>query len=95
MPTTKNYLVETALPHCTELRFLNPGMEACIENCRRRPWEPGYCASPEEQERLLGPLIEFVRQYESRGGEFSSARHRAIFEGFGGPKREFTNWEVA
>ena len=31
-------LVELALPHCSELRFLNPGVEACVEHCRRRPW---------------------------------------------------------
>ncbi|HWC17338.1 MAG TPA: hypothetical protein VG498_09990, partial [Terriglobales bacterium] len=23
-------LVEAALPHCTELRFLNPGVETCV-----------------------------------------------------------------
>src|ERR1700730_5357976 len=54
-------LVEAALPHCTELRFLNPGVEACVANCLRRPWEPSYCASPEEQQGLLGPLLVFVR----------------------------------
>ena len=87
-------LVEAALPHCTELRFLNPRMEVCVENCRRRPWDPAYCDSPEEQERLLGPLIEFVRRYESRRDEFSLTRHRAILEAFQGPKREFTSWEM-
>lgn len=82
-------LIETALPHCSELRFLNPGVETCVANCRNRPWEPSYCESPEEQQRLLGPLIEFVREYETRQDEYSLARHRAIFEGFAGPKREF------
>jgi len=32
-------LVEAALPYCTELRFLNPGVEGCIAHCRARPWE--------------------------------------------------------
>jgi hypothetical protein len=83
-------LVEVALPRCTELRFLNPGVEACVANCRSRPWEPSYCESPEEQQRLLGPLIEFVREYESRTDEYGLARHRDIFELFTGPQREYS-----
>lgn len=85
-------LVEAALPYCSELRFLNPGIEACVRNCRSRPWEPSYCSSPEEQARLLEPVIEFVRQYENRQDEYSLARHRAIFEAFTGPKREYLDW---
>ncbi len=38
-------LVEAALPYCSELRFLNPGIEACVRNCRSRPWEPSYSSS--------------------------------------------------
>lgn len=82
-------LVEAALPHCSELRFLNPGIDVCINNCRSRPWDASYCESPEQQARLLEPLIEFVRQYEIRQDEFSLARHRAIFDAFTGPKREY------
>src|SRR5436190_1514056 len=26
-------LIEAALPYCTELRFLNPGVETCVANC--------------------------------------------------------------
>jgi len=82
-------LLEAAWPLCTELRFLNPGIEACIERCRNRPWEPSYCASPEEPQRFLGPLIEFVREYETRTDEYSLARHQALFDQFTGPKREY------
>src|SRR3954467_2796580 len=32
-------LVETALPRCTELHFLNPGVEVCVANCVKRPWD--------------------------------------------------------
>ena len=32
-------LVFAALHACTELLFLNPGVEVCLENNRRRPWE--------------------------------------------------------
>ncbi len=84
-------LIEAALPRCTELRFLNPGAEACIDNARRRPWEPSYCASPEDQQRFLGPLIDFIRAYATSGDEYGLARHRAIYDAFPGPKREYAS----
>lgn len=84
-------LIEVALPQSSELRFLNPGVDACVANCRKRPWEPSYCASPEEQQRLIEPPIAFVREYETRQDEYSQARHRAIFKAFAGVKREFTS----
>ncbi len=84
-------LIEAALPHCTELRFLNPGVEICVRNARKRPWEPSYCSSPEEQQRLLESLIPFIRDYETRQDEFSLARHRELFDRFAGPKREYVD----
>ena len=82
-------LIEAALPSCTELRFLNPGVETCVANCVRRPWDPEYCASPEDQQRYLAPLLEFVRLYPTREDEYGLARHRAIFDAFAGPKKEY------
>jgi adenylate kinase family enzyme len=82
-------LVEAALPYCTELRFLNPGVEGCVANCRARPWEPEKYASLEEQDRRLAFLLDWVRQYDTRTDEYSLARHRAIFDGFTGAKREY------
>lgn len=82
-------LIEHAVPRCTELHFLNPGVETCIANARARPWEPSYCESPEEQQRLLGPLIEFIRLYDTRDDEYGLARHRTIFEAHTGSKREY------
>lgn len=83
-------LIEHAAPRCTELRFLNPGVETCIANARARPWEPSYCESPEEQQRLLEPLIDFIRAYETSADEYGLARHRAIFDAHNGPKHEHT-----
>ena len=82
-------LVEAALPYCTELRFLNPGVEACVAHCRARPWEPEKYASPGEQDQRLAFLLGWVRQYDTRADEYGLARHRAIFDGFGGTKREY------
>jgi CubicO group peptidase (beta-lactamase class C family) len=87
-------LVEAAVAHCTELRFLNPGAEVCVANARRRPWEPDYCESPEEQQRFLVPLIKFIHEYETVAGEYGLARHRAIFAAFRGPKREYTQQDA-
>lgn len=83
-------LVEAALPHCTELRFLNPGIEVCIQHCRRRPWEPEKFATPEAQQAMLDELIKWVKTYETRDDEYGLQRHRRIFESFTGPKREYT-----
>ena len=81
-------LAEAALPFCTELRFLNPGVEACVENCRSRPWEPEKYAIAGEQDARLAFLVEWVRRYESRDDEYGLAAHRAVYDGFDGPKRE-------
>lgn len=86
-------LVEAAASRCTELRFLNPGADVCVANARNRPWEPGYCESPEQQQQLLGPLIEFIRKYEQMEDECGLPRHRAIFAAHRGPKQEYTELE--
>ncbi len=82
-------LVEAALPHCDELRFLNPGAEVCVAHCRARPWEPEKFASPAEQQEMLETLVDWVRAYETRDDECGLARHREIFDAFGGRKREY------
>lgn len=84
-------LIEAALPHCTELRFLNPGVEVCVEHCRRRPWEPEKFPTPEAQAVMLARLIEWVREYDTRDDEYGLRRHRAIFDQFTGRKREYSS----
>ena len=46
-------LILAALPYCTELRFLNPGIEVCVAHCHRRPWEPEKLSLPEAQDEKL------------------------------------------
>ena len=84
-------LLEAVLPHATELRFLNPGVEACIRNCRSRPWEPHKYPSVEAQNQNLETLIRWVREYETRDDEFSLRRHRQLFAEFDGEKVEYTD----
>jgi adenylate kinase family enzyme len=84
-------LVQAALPHCSELRFLNPAVEVCVAHCRARPWEPEKFATAQEQQAMLETLIAWVRQYETREDEFGLRRHRRIFDEFAGAKREYTS----
>lgn len=81
-------LIAAALPRATQLVFLNPGVDACIANCRARPWEPHKYASKEAQDADLPMLIEWVRDYYQRDDELSLARHRVLFDGFAGEKVE-------
>ncbi len=87
-------LVEAALPHCNELRFLNPGVEVCVANCRRRPWEPEKFSTPEAQAEMLDRLVEWVREYELRDDEYGLRRHRKLFDSFRGRKREYNTVEA-
>lgn len=84
-------LVEQVLPDASEVCFLNPGIEACIANCRARPWEPAKYSSKEAQDRKLEFLLDWVREYESRTDEYSLARHRELFESFQGTKVELSS----
>lgn len=83
-------LVEAALPFCEELRFLNPGIETCVEHCLARPWEPEKFPTENEQKSMLANLLAWVREYETRSDEYGLLRHRQIFERFSGRKREYT-----
>jgi len=81
-------LAERALRFRPELIFVNPGEEACLRHCRSRPWEPHKYASKAEQDEKLAFLLAWVSDYYKRDDDMSLARHRAIFDGYDGPKRE-------
>lgn len=81
-------LVSAALEHAPRLLFLNPGLEACLANCRNRPWEPHKYASRQEQDANLSFLLSWVSEYYTRSGPMSLAAHVECFESYAGPKRE-------
>ncbi len=83
-------LVAYAGHHATELIFLNPGLDACLANNRRRPWEPHKYASPEAQDAMLAPLQAWVAGYYDRQEPPSYAHHRLVFDAHPGPKTEYT-----
>lgn len=84
-------LLALALAQATDVVFLNPGVDTCIANARNRPWEPHKYPSPEAQNANIDMLIGWIRDYTERDDEFSLAAHRRLFDGFAGPKQEFTS----
>ena len=83
-------LVEAAASTATELVFLNPGLEACLANNLRRPWEPHKYASIEEQNSMLANLQAWVADYYERTDQWSYAAHRRVFDAHPGAKTEYT-----
>jgi adenylate kinase family enzyme len=81
-------LIELALPACSELVLMNPGLEVCLENNHRRPWEPHKYDAPADQERMLPALLAWVESYYTRTDPRSYAFHRRVFDAYMGPKRE-------
>jgi len=81
-------LVEAAASRATELVFLNPGLQACLANNARRPWEPHKYASLEQQNSMLANLQAWVADYYRRTDDWSYATHRRIFDAHRGPKVE-------
>lgn len=82
-------IIESLLPYCEKLIFLNPGVKTCIAHCKQRPWEPEKFESNEAQDANLQNLIEWVSSYENRPDEYGLQCHRRLFDSFSGQKHEF------
>ena len=83
-------LIEAAAASATELVFLNPGLDACLANNARRPWEPHKYGSLEQQNAMLAHLQAWVADYYQRTDPWSYAAHRRIFDAHQGQKVEHT-----
>jgi len=83
-------LIEAVAHRCTQLVFLNPGLDACLANNARRPWEPHKYASLEQQNDMLAPLRTWVTDYYHRSDQWSYQAHRRIFDAHTGAKIEHT-----
>ena len=86
-------LLGLVIKQASEVIFLNPGEETCVSNCRARPWEPHKYESLAEQNKNLGMLLDWVRQYSVRNDEFSLSAHQKLFDDFTGQKTEFNSNE--
>ena len=83
-------LAQHALTRCTELVFLDPGLDACLAHNAARPWEPHKYPSQEAQDANLAMLQDWVRSYYERDDTLSHRAHQALFDGFAGSKRRVT-----
>lgn len=86
-------LLEVATAHATQIVFLNPGIDVCVQNARSRPWEPHKYDSPEAQDANLEMLVSWIREYDQRTDDSSYSAHRTLFDSFAGPKQEFLSNE--
>jgi adenylate kinase family enzyme len=84
-------LVQMASTSCTQLVFLNPGLNVCLANNRNRPWEPHKYTSRERQDSMLVTLQAWAIAYYQRDDQWSYTAHRRIFEAFGGSKVEYSD----
>ena len=84
-------IAKPLLTHCQTFIFLNPGIDACIAHCKKRPWEPDKFPSKAAQDAHLENLLDWVRSYESRDDEYGFKQHRALFDSFTGEKIEHRN----
>jgi len=84
-------LLELVTEQASNIVFLNPPVDICIQHCKSRPWEPHKYATKTEQDKNLSMLIEWVKQYEHRDDDFSLKSHRALYEKFSGHKQEINS----
>lgn len=84
-------LMEIAGPHSDEIIYLNLPIDQCIENAKRRPWEPHKYESKEAQDNNLEMLLDWIRHYETRNDTFSQRAHLGFFEQFDGQKNMLTS----
>ena len=84
-------LLELAIPHANQIIFLNLPIETCVENARKRPWEPHKYQTPEAQDANLAMLVDWIKQYDQRTDTFSKAAHEALFDGYSGKKIMYTS----
>ncbi|MGA2016693.1 MAG: shikimate kinase [Opitutaceae bacterium] len=88
-------LVEASFSWSPELILMNPGLDACFEKRRRRPFESHKFSSKNEQDRMLDPLLAWVSGYYERDGPMSLRGHLDLYERYGGPKRIVTSLDDA
>lgn len=84
-------LLQLVIPKAEEIIFLNLPVSTCIENARKRPWEPHKYESKEAQDANLEMLIDWISQYDSRTDTFSRVAHESLFEKFQGKRSMFTS----
>lgn len=84
-------ILEMVIPHANDMYFLNLSIEKCIENAKKRPWEPHKYSSKEQQDANLDMLIDWIKAYPTRTDTFSQTAHQTLFNEFRGTKHMYVN----
>ena len=82
-------LISLIADQSTQLIFLNPGLESCLENCKKRPFEAHKYRTKEEQDANLEMLLTWVEDYYKRDDESSLEAHQKLFQAFKGEKVQY------
>jgi RimJ/RimL family protein N-acetyltransferase/broad-specificity NMP kinase len=80
-------------PHATALRWLDVGVETCVQHHKERPWEPHKYDDPADQERNRLMLETWVRSYDTRDDRYGRAWHARVYADFSGPKSRLQSWQ--
>ncbi|MEM1411792.1 MAG: shikimate kinase [Pseudomonadota bacterium] len=88
-------LLQLVAPASTGLLFLDLPISACLDNARKRPWEPHKYATPEAQEANLAMLLDWIAAYAERDDVCSRTAHQVLYDGYAGFKRRITRNTVA
>lgn len=78
--------------------YLDLSVGQCIENARKRPFEPEKYATRQAQDENLAMLVQWISDYPVRKDELSQSAHEALYSAFGGVKyrcREAEDIEAA
>ncbi|MGB5278150.1 MAG: shikimate kinase [Gammaproteobacteria bacterium] len=79
-------LLEIVAPLADVAIFMNLSIAQCVENAKKRPWEPHKYGSKEAQDDNLETLIKWIEHYRERDDVFSNSSHLRIYEQFAGKK---------
>jgi len=86
-------LIKIAGQDANEVIFLNLSIDMCLENAKRRPWEPHKYESKKTQDNNLPMLLNWIEDYAVRDDSFSLSTHLRFFEDFHGLKTMFIDNE--
>ena len=71
--------------------FLDLPVALCVENAKKRPWEPHKYESKQAQDANLVMLIDWIKAYDTRQDSFSNTAHQALFDAFQGEKNRLVS----
>lgn len=86
-------LIEIAGSEAHEVIFMNLTVCQCVENAKKRPWEPHKYASKKAQDSNLVMLINWIKGYTERDDTFSLKSHLGFYAGFHGKKTMYIDNE--